>query len=285
VVTHAFFKALLFLGAGSVIHAMHHEQDMRHMGGLKKHIPITFWTLAAAWVAISGVPFTSGWYSKEAILGAVHHHAPWMYWVGVITAGITAFYVSRSMFLTFFGEFRGHGHPHESPVSMWGPLAVLAVLSLLGGVLFNIPHFLEPVMGSAGHGEHNMMLEIIGSAAGLIGIGIAWFLYIANPGLPDRITASLGGFYRLVYDKYRVDEAYDAVVVSPLIGGSRSILWRGLDAGVIDGSVNGVGWLARSIGGVFRRIQSGNTRSYAAWVVLGTVITLVAMGFAGGMVR
>jgi NADH-quinone oxidoreductase subunit L len=124
--THAFFKALLFLGAGSVIHACHGEQDMRHMGGLKKYAPITFWTLVCAALAIAGVPPFAGFWSKDAILTAAFAHAPWMYWVGVITAGVTAFYVWRAMFMTFFGEYRGHGHPHESPVSMWGPLAVLA---------------------------------------------------------------------------------------------------------------------------------------------------------------
>ncbi|MEZ5356077.1 MAG: NADH-quinone oxidoreductase subunit L [Bryobacteraceae bacterium] len=281
VVTHAFFKALLFLGAGSVIHAMHHEQDMRHMGGLRKHIPITFYTLCAAWIAISGVPFTSGWYSKEAILGAVHHHAPWMYWAGVITAAMTAFYVSRSMFMTFFGEFRGHGEPHESPVSMWAPLAVLAVLSVIGGAAFNIPHFLEPVLGAAEHGGHDMMLEVIGSAAGLLGIALAYVMYVASPGMADSIADSLGGVYRLVYNKYFVDEVYDAMVVSPTIAGSRSLLWRGLDAGFIDGAVNGVGWLARTIGGGLRHLQSGNIRSSAAWVVFGAVLAVLLIGIAG----
>ena len=280
--THAFFKACLFLGAGSVIHALHHEQDMRHMGGLRKKIPITFATLACAWLAISGVPFTSGWYSKEAILGAVHHHSPWMYWVGVATAAVTAFYVSRSMFMTFWGEYKGHGHPHESPVSMWGPLAVLAVLSLGGGILFNVPHYLEPLFPSAGHG-HDLMLEVIGSAAGLLGIGLAWFMYIARPGMADSIASSLGGFYRLVYNKYFVDEFYFATIIHPTVTGSRSILWRGLDAGTIDGAVNGVGWLSRRIGGVLRHLQSGNIRSYATWVVVGSVALIFLLGVAGGV--
>ena len=282
VVTHAFFKALLFLGAGSVIHALHHEQDMRHMGGLRKKIPITFATLACAWLAISGVPFTSGWYSKEAILGAVHHHSPWMYWIGVATAAMTAFYVSRSMFLTFWGEYKGHGHPHESPVSMWGPLAVLAALSLGGGILFNVPHYLEPLFPAAGHG-HDLMLEVIGSAAGLLGIGLAWFIYIARPGMADSISKSLGGLYQLVYNKYFVDEFYFATVINPTVTGSRSLLWRGLDAGAIDGAVNGVGWLSRRIGNVLRRLQTGNIRSYATWVVVGSVAVIFLLGIAGGV--
>src|ERR1700723_3983944 len=141
--THAFFKALLFLGAGSVIHACHGEQDMRHMGGLWKYAKVTGVTLACASLAISGFPFTSGYFSKDAILGAAYAHAPWMYWVGVITAGMTAFYVWRAFWMTFWGDYKGHGHPHESPPSMLAPLIVLAFLSLVGGFAFNVPHILE----------------------------------------------------------------------------------------------------------------------------------------------
>src|SRR5690348_13754852 len=139
--THAFFKALLFLGAGSVIHALSGEQDMRNMGGLRKKIPVTFWTLMCAALAISGVPPLAGFFSKDAILVAAYHHAPWMYWVGTITAGMTAFYVFRAMFMTFFGEYRGHEHPHESPAVITIPLAVLAVLSVIGGFI-RIPAWL-----------------------------------------------------------------------------------------------------------------------------------------------
>lgn len=279
--THAFFKALLFLGAGSVIHALHHEQDMRHMGGLRKKIPITFAVLTCAWLAIAGVPFTSGWYSKEAILGAVHHHSPVMYWIAVATAAVTAFYVSRAMFMTFFGEYRGHGHPHESPPVMWVPLAVLAVLSIAGGFLFNVPHILEPLF-PVEHGEHNIMLEIIGSAAGLLGIAIAYFMYVLSPGTPAAIATSLGGLYRLVYNKYLVDEAYDATVVKPLMNVSRSGLWQFGDVWLIDGTVNGFGAFARWIGGALRRLQSGSIRNYAAWVVAGAVIFIIAAGITGG---
>src|SRR6202161_125305 len=141
--THAFFKALLFLGAGSVIHACHGEQDMRQMGGLWKYARGTGITLACASLAISGVPYTSGFFSKDAILGAAYAHEPWMYWVGVVTAGMTAFYVWRAFWMTFTGEYKGHGHPHESPWSMLGPLVVLAVLSLVGGYVFNVPKILE----------------------------------------------------------------------------------------------------------------------------------------------
>jgi NADH-quinone oxidoreductase subunit L len=280
-VTHAFFKALLFLGAGSVIHALHNEQDMRHMGGLRAKIPITFATLACAWVAISGVPFTSGWYSKEAILGAVHHHSPLMYWIAVITAGMTAFYVSRAMVMTFWGEYRGHAHPHESPPVMWVPLAVLAALSVLGGRLFNVPQILAPIFPIAELG-HDILLEIIGSAAGLAGIAIAWFVYIAQPGLAGRIAEKFGALYQLIYNKYFVDEFYDATVVKPVIEGSRTLLWRGFDVAVIDGAVNGVGALSRNIGLALRRVQSGNIRSYAVWVLVGAVLVVFGAGVMAG---
>src|SRR5580700_8705863 len=143
--THAFFKALLFLGAGSVIHALGGEQDLRNMGGLRKKIPWTFATMLCASVAIAGVPPFAGFYSKDAILAAADRHAHWMYWVGVITAGMTAFYVFRAIFLAFFGQYRGKAHPHESPWVMLGPLVVLAVLSLGGGFFFKVPEFLAPL--------------------------------------------------------------------------------------------------------------------------------------------
>ncbi|MBM3813992.1 MAG: NADH-quinone oxidoreductase subunit L [Acidimicrobiia bacterium] len=276
VVTHAFFKALLFLGAGSVIHALEGEQDLRHMGGLRKKIPITFLTLACAWVAIAGVPPFSGFHSKDEILLAAHHHAPWMYWIGVVTAGITAFYVSRAMFLCFFGKYRGHHHPHESPVSMWGPLAVLALLSLGGGYT-HIPQFLAPVFPLA-EGAHDFTLVAISVAAGLTGIGLAWFLYIAKPGLADSIASNLGGLYKLVYNKYFVDELYFATIINPAIAGSRTVLWKFLDAGLIDGTVNGAGHMAQWVGAKCRRLQSGNIRTYATWVVLGAVLLIFTIG-------
>lgn len=166
---------------------------------------------------------------------------------------------------------------------MWMPLAVLAVLSLVGG-FFDLPHFLEPVLGSS-HAEHEAWLEIVGSAAGLIGIAIAYFMYVLSPGTPEAITSQLGRVYSLVYDKYRVDELYDTVIVAPLVSGSRSILWKGLDAGFVDGLVNGTGSLARMVGGVARWIQTGNMRSYGAWVVLGSVVAIAVLGFMNGGAR
>jgi NADH-quinone oxidoreductase subunit L len=276
VMTHAFFKALLFLGAGSVIHALEGEQDIRHMGGLRKKIPVTYATLMCAGFAIAGFPFTSGYFSKDEILLAAHHHHPWMYWVGVVTAGMTAFYVFRCLFLTFFGEYRGHHHPHESPWVMTGPLAVLALLSLGGGFI-KIPQYLQPVLPME-ETAHDLSLVVIASSAGLIGIALAYYLYVLKPGLPDQLAQSLRGLYRLVYNKYFVDELYDAVFVRPTVNGSRTVLWRRVDVGLIDGIVNGVGAVARVTGGVLKLIQSGNIRSYATWVVFGSLFLIVAMG-------
>jgi NADH-quinone oxidoreductase subunit L len=281
-VTHAFFKALLFLGAGSVIHALGGEQDVRNMGGLRKKIPWTFATMMCASVAIAGVPPFAGFYSKDAILVAADLHAPWMYWVGVITAGMTAFYVFRAIFLAFFGNYRGKAHPHESPWVMIGPLAVLAVLSLVGGKVFNIPEFLVPLFEPLKETD-NMGPMIVSVAFGLGGIGLAALFYVFKPALPDRIAGTFSGLYKLIYNKYFVDEIYGAVVVNPVVSGSREVLWKGVDVAVIDGAVNGVGSRARGIGGVLKRLQSGNIRSYAAWVLLGSVLLLFVMGVMGGL--
>jgi NADH-quinone oxidoreductase subunit L len=277
--THAFFKALLFLGAGSVIHALSGEQDLRNMGGLRSKIRWTFLTMMCAAVAIAGIPPFSGFFSKDAILLAAYHHAPWMYWLGVVTAGMTAFYVFRAMFLTFFGTYRGHGHPHESPPVMWVPLAILAVLSLIGGLIFKIPDFLQAFF-HAPEPPKDESLMMISVASGVIGILIAWFVYIAKPAMADSLASTFKWLYTPLYNKYYVDEIYDAMVVKPLVGGSRWVLWKGADAGLIDGSVNGVGALAQKVGGVLRLLQSGNIRSYATWVLFGSVLAIVAMAIA-----
>jgi NADH-quinone oxidoreductase subunit L len=281
-VTHAFFKALLFLGAGSVIHALGGEQDVRNMGGLRKKIPWTFWTMMCASVAIAGVPPFAGFYSKDAILAAADNHAHWMYWVGVITAGMTAFYVFRAMFLAFFGNYRGKAHPHESPLVMIAPLAVLAALSLGGGYFFKVPEFLAPLFPPVEE-SHDIGPVVVSVAFGLAGIALAWLFYVAKPGLPDQVVATFSGLYKLIYNKYFVDEIYAAVVVNPVVSGSREVLWKGVDVAVIDGAVNGVGTQARGIGGVLKRLQSGNIRSYAAWVLLGSVVLLFVMGVMGGL--
>jgi NADH-quinone oxidoreductase subunit L len=277
--THAFFKALLFLGAGSVIHALSGEQDLRHMGGLRKHIPITFITLLCAGVAIAGVPPFSGYHSKDMILEAAYQHAPWMYWVGVFTAGMTAFYVFRALFLCFFGEYRGHHHPHESPAVMWMPLAILAALSLGGGYI-NVPKFLEPLFPLA-EGTAEPWLTYVSVAAGLGGIALAYLFYVVSPGLPESLANSFKGLHTLIYNKYFVDEFYDATVVEPVVDGSRQLLWRVGDVRLIDGLANGIGTTARGIGGMLRRGQSGYIRSYAAWVLAGTILAIAYIGFMG----
>src|SRR5579862_5108739 len=296
VMTHAFFKALLFLGAGSVIHALSGEQDLRKMGGLRKKIPITFWTLMCASLAIAGFPFLSGYYSKDAILAAAYGHAPWMYWVGVFTAGMTAFYVFRAFFLAFFGEPRwkadahdahghddhGHGEPHESPPSMWIPLAVLATLSLIGGYI-NIPKWLEPMFKIPEEAPGIPWTALVSVAAGLIGIALAAWFYLISPAIPEGLARSFSTPYRWIYNKYFVDEFYDSLVVEPMIDGSRSLLWRVVDIAGIDGIVNGAGKTARNVGGIIKRMQSGSIRSYAAWVVLGSIMVIIAIGFAGGL--
>ena len=280
--THAFFKALLFLGSGSVIHALSGEQDMRAMGGLRKKVPWTFLTMMCAAEAIAGIPPFAGFISKDAILLAAYARSPWIYWVGTITAGMTAFYVFRAMFLTFFGEYRGHGHPHESSPVMLVPLAVLALLSIGGGFLFPIPTFLASVFPPR-EAPENSLLMVISTLAGLTGIAIAWLMYVAKPAMADSFVGSVKGLYTLVYNKYFVDEIYDATVVKPIVNGSREVLWKGVDAGIVDGAANGVGAGAQDIGGLLRLLQSGDIRSYATWVLLGSVVVIVAIEISGGI--
>jgi NADH-quinone oxidoreductase subunit L len=299
VMTHAFFKALLFLGAGSVIHALSGEQDLRKMGGLRKYTPITMATLLCGSLAIAGFPYLSGFYSKDKILEAAYEHAPWMYWVGVFTAGMTAFYVFRAFFLCFMGEYRGkaasadhghghddhghghdHGAPHESPAVMWVPLAILAVLSLIGGWAFDIPKFLEPLFPLR-EGEPEAWLTWVSVAFGLGGIVLAYVFYVLAPGIPDSLASVFKGSYNLIYNKYFVDELYDSAVVSPVVDGSRELLWRVADMRVIDGAVNGLGKAARGAGSLLRLAQSGYIRSYAAWVLAGSIIVVAWTGIKG----
>ena len=281
-VTHAFFKALLFLGSGSVIHALSGEQDLRNMGGLRRKIPWTFWTMISAALAIAGVPPFAGFFSKDAILLAAYHHSPWMYWLGTLTAGITAFYVFRAIFLAFFGTYRGDGHPHESPPVMTVPLAILALLSVAGGFVFPVPQFLSAVFPPIKEAE-DVTLMGFSVAAGVMGILVAYVMYVAKPALANSVAANMKGLYTLVYNKYFVDEVYDRMLVKPVVGGSRMLLWRAADVGLIDGIANGIGSRARDIGGILRLLQSGNIRSYATWVVFGSVLLIVAMGMAGGL--
>src|SRR5215831_12072547 len=294
VMTHAFFKALLFLGAGSVIHALSGEQDLQKMGGLARKVPITCITLFCAGVAIAGIPPFSGFFSKDAILAAAYERAPWIYWVGVLTAGLTAFYVFRALFLCFFGDYRGkppehhgshdHGHGHggihESPAVMLIPLVILAALSLGGGFI-NVPKFLEPMFGEPHEGEPWLMYVSV--AAGAAGILFAALFYLVSPALADAFVRVFRGPYRWVYNKYFVDELYDATIVSPVLDGSRQVLWRVGDVRIVDGAVNGVGAVARATGSLLRLAQSGYIRNYAAWVVAGSILAIVFMEWRGGL--
>jgi NADH-quinone oxidoreductase subunit L len=278
--THAFFKALLFLGAGSVIHGLSGEQDLRHMGGLRKNMPITFVTLGIASLAISGFPGFSGFFSKDAILSAAYTHRPWMFWIGAITAGITAFYIFRAYFMAFFGTYRGHHHPHESPAVMTLPLIVLAVLSLFGGML-DVPAWLSPAFPFSEH--DNVTAMVISATCGIGGIIIAIFLYVIRPALAESLKTAAGPLYTWVANKYYVDEIYSGLIVKPLEAISRFVLWKGVDEAVIDSSfVNGLAGIIRGWGALFRQLQSGSIRNYATWVFAGSLLIILIFGLAGG---
>src|SRR5579863_549817 len=311
--THAFFKGLLFLAAGSVIHAVGGEQDMRKMGGLRKKIPVTFWTMTAATFAIAGFPPFAGFFSKDAILfqALTSPYGSWVYWaIGVFTAFLTSFYMFRLWFLTFFGEYRGeehldhadhsragapapHGHGgiHESPAVMLIPLVILAVLSVCGGWIGSerFDKFLSPVLHPAsaameaaapGNGEKGTpetLLTGISIVAAFGGLGLAWVLYYRRPQLPRQIAQALGGFYQAVLHKYYVDELYAVLFVKPLVDGSTKLLWHGIDQGVIDATVDGSADGAREMSDTMRHMQSGNIRSYAAWVAAGAAGVIAYM--------
>jgi NADH-quinone oxidoreductase subunit L len=284
--THAFFKALLFLSAGSVIHAMGGEQDMWHMGGLSKKIKVTFVCMLFGTIAIAGFPPFAAFFSKDAILFAAYNSESGgkaLYAVGLFAAVLTSFYMFRLIWLTFFGEQRydeHHVHVHESPLNMTAPLMILAFLSLTGGwvaapALWGgkdyFAEFLSPVFGvGEGGGEASASLEhilsLVAVVAATAGLVVAWQMYKKKV---ERGTST--GLHKLLYNKYYVDEIYQAAIVSPLVWLSRNILWKVVDAGVIDGTVNGVAHGAEAVGDTLRHTQSGNTRSYAVWVVLGAL--------------
>src|SRR4051794_29805778 len=307
--THAFFKGLLFLGAGSVIHAVGGEQDMRKMGGLKTYIPVTFITMLIATCAIAGIPPLAGFWSKDEILWKAFEANP-VYWViGAITAFITSFYMFRLLFMTFWGDYKGikvdehghahaapghgddgHGEPHESPKVMLIPLIVLALLSLVGGLVGihnGFEHFLEPVFGSefpkaiAEPGNREWLLMGISVLFSFAGAILAYMLYVSKPYLPEKIAASLGAFYDAVVNKYYVDEIYAKLFVKPLVDGSTSILWQGVDRKVIDNTVNNAADGARHVSDEVRQMQSGNLRSYAGWIAAGAAVVIAYMIWRG----
>ncbi len=282
-VTHAFFKGLMFLTAGSVMHAMANELDMRKMGGLRAKMPITHWTFLVGAMAIAGVPFLSGFWSKDEILHSAWAISPVIYGIGLITAFLTAFYMFRLIFVTFYGESRVESgvasHLHESPPVMWVPLAILAIPSALIGLLLGwgghnswFHHFTEHVFPKA-HGEAsgNMLVFMgISSVVGLAGIAFAWIRY------RERVPAAepTHALHKLVANKYYIDEVYNAVIVQPIKNGSHYLLWRILDTGIIDGIVNGVAAAIRLIGGTLRRLQTGLVQAYIVSMVVGIVLFL-----------
>jgi NADH-quinone oxidoreductase subunit L len=278
--THAFFKALLFLGSGSVIHAMSGEQDMRKMGGLARKIPWTFWTFVVGTAAIAGIPFLSGAMSKELILENAYlsgHRA--LFYLGLFTALLTAFYMSRLLFLTFFGRFRGgheaEHHVHESPWTMLGPLVLLAIGSVGAGWL-PINEIVKPVLRleAAHHGSLHWLLYLATGVA-LAGIAVAWSFYVLSPELPGRIRAAAGGLQRVLEEKYGFDLAYNWFVRRVVVEESRELLWKRLDAGGIDGAVNGSAAFVGGVARVARFAQTGLARSYAL-VIFGGAVALLA---------
>ena len=297
--THAFFKALLFLGAGSVMHALAGELDMRKMGALKPHMPRTYWTFLIATLAISGIFPFAGFFSKDEILWKALTQGGLGFWlIGAIAALMTATYMFRAVFMTFHGKSRvdhevAH-HLHESPGMMTVPLIVLAVLSTVGGFIgFPImegwnqfSEFLSPVFAmdvtavgqkAAEAGHHEVGFEIIMMIVSMViaGLGIlsAYRLYIKNPSLPDRLAEQYKGAYGMVVNKYWVDEIYDFVFVGPLVRFS-VFLWRIIDDILVDGTVNGVAAIVRGGSEVFKRLQTGNVQNYALSILLGIVLII-----------
>src|ERR1700682_4628787 len=297
--THAFFKALLFLASGSVIHAMGGEQDMQRMGGLSKKIRWTYATMLTATLAIAGFPPLAGFFSKDSILLNAYqseHGGRILYAFGLLTALLTSFYMFRLIFLTFHGKPRYDEHkvhPHESPKSMLVPLLILAMLSIFGGWMAApafwggpdyFAKFLEPVFaqGSIGNAEtaettaHALEtpLAIVAVITALLGFAMAFWLYLRQPGKPEQLAKSMRGLYDLLLHKYYVDEIYAALIVKPLLWVSRSVLWQTVDVRAIDATVNGIADGALDIGDGVRHTQSGNTRSYAVWVVIGALVII-----------
>jgi NADH-quinone oxidoreductase subunit L len=342
--THAFFKALLFLGSGAVILAMHHEQDVRRMGGLKNDMPITYWTFLIGALAISGVPGLAGFFSKDEILFRTYAGGHTLLWiVGTLTALLTATYMFRLVYLTFHGErtradhdhgagadhahdAHGSSHAHDAPPAMAIPLVILAIGAVVAGYVGipaalgggnRIEHFLEPSFHpaaewSAGHGaaagpagatqgahsdpspdlqegtghgegatnghgdERALELSLTGvsSVMALAGIGIAAHFFLRHREKAAALAASMPGVYLTLLNKYYVDELYDAALVQPIKRTSERALWQGMDAGVIDGTVNGVGTLVRGSAALLRLLQTGSVRVYAAALFAGVLIVL-----------
>jgi NADH-quinone oxidoreductase subunit L len=338
--THAFFKALLFLGSGAVIHALHGEQDLRNMGGLRRALPVTYYTFLIGTLAIAGVPLLSGFFSKDEILWRTFSSGHTILWgLAVVTAFLTATYMFRLLYLAFFGESRagayavaaapaaghepadahdhahapasahghaghggqGGGHLHDAPPAMAIALVVLAIGSVVAGYV-GIPNAIahganrieaylepsfeapgahaeaaavtEPAAAEAGHDDRGLELTLmlVSTVVALAGIGVATYFFRRRPEAADAMAARFSGVHRLLLNKYYVDEIYNAVIVQPLKGLSSGVLWRGVDAGLIDGTVNGMGLVVRGWSAVLRRLQTGSVRAYAMSLFVGVVV-------------
>ncbi|PYQ50484.1 MAG: NADH-quinone oxidoreductase subunit L [Acidobacteria bacterium] len=280
--THAFFKALLFLGSGSVIHATGGEQDMRKMGGLWRRIPWTFGTFVIGTAAIAGIPFLAGFYSKDAILaGTLAAGKPILFALALAVALLTAFYMTRAVVLTFFGSYRGDpevaAHVHESPWVMVGPLVVLAIGAIVGGYI-DIPDFVAPAfrLEAGGHEAHHAAwLPIVATLAALTGIGIAIYMFLMRTDLPQKIYARTRAIARILEAKYGFDLLYDWIAARVVVEGSDKVLWRGLDVRVIDAAVNGIAAVTAAAARSVRVVQTGLVRAYAL-VILGGAVALLS---------
>ena len=293
VMTHAFFKALLFLGSGAVIHAMHDEQDIRKMGGLRAALPVTFWTFLAGTIAIAGIPPFAGFFSKDEILWNAFARGNWVLWAaGAAGAGLTALYMFRLVALTFTGEPRWEKgtHPHEAPLTMAVPLVILAFLSVVGGFIGwpeslggsnAFERWLEPVFAPAGEklalvpypGEFTEYLLMGCSVAiALAGAYLAYLWYARKKEIPGALVRRFGGVYRVLLNKYYVDEVYEAAVVRPTVKTSEVLLWKWIDVALIDGIVNGLARTAAAAGNALRRVQTGVAQNYVLVFLAGAVV-------------
>jgi NADH-quinone oxidoreductase subunit L len=295
VMTHAFFKALLFLGSGAVIHAMHDEQDIRKMGGLGKSLPVTYGTFLIGTIAIAGIPPFSGFFSKDEILWDAFSRGSWVLWVaGFAGAGLTALYMFRLLALTFQGEPRWDRgvHPHEAPATMTVPLLVLALLSAVGGFA-GIPQslgggnpferWLEPVFAPANEKLAfappqreitEYVLMGLSVAVALAGVYIARMWYLRKKEIPGLLIRRFPGAYRVLLNKYYADEFYESTVVRPTVRGSELLLWKGIDVNVIDRIVNGAAYLTASAGRGLRLIQTGVVQNYVLVFLAGVVLIM-----------
>lgn len=294
--THAFFKALMFLGSGSVIHAMHEEQDIRKMGGLKKYMPITHWTFFFGWLAIIGIPPFAGFFSKDEILWLSFHSPmghPALWFMGALGATLTAFYMTRLMALTFWGKSRVPKgiHPHESPPTMAIPLVVLGILSIIGGwigiphvighALGDIPNFWEHWLHNSikvpemSHADASLEWTLMGVSTALAAVTalLAYHFYVQAPEKPAKFANSIKGVHKLVLNKYFVDEAYFGFIINPLVKFSKD-LWYYIDVNVIDKTTYLVSDIVRGGGSFVRGTQNGNIQQYAMYIALGVVLTL-----------